>query len=267
MFPLGNANPPSTVVWLQIAGRWQRTLRPIGSQAAGPLSLSLPFPPRAARQGAASGPYNRPLKGHADSVAHVKLRPRLLVVSLLIAAIISVGLGWVIARGGTDSSSANTVIVDDTNGASSQLQPPTIGTNAVVKGDQLPDATVQTLDGTVVSVRSLVGQPLVINVWGSTCVPCQKELPDFAAAHLAFGDQVRFVGISFLGASDREESFARDRGVNYELLYDGDGAFINAMGIAAFPVTLFVNADGVIVRQTGQLNEDSLTSFLESDLL
>ncbi len=197
----------------------------------------------------------------------VKVRPRLLVVSLLIAAVGSLALGWAIARSGNDSSGGDTVIIDRTDGSDSQLQPPTIGTNAVVQGARLPEVNVQTLDGTDVPVRSLVGQPLVINVWGSTCVPCQKELPDFAAAHLVYGDQVRFVGISFLGASDREESFARDRGVNYELLYDGDGAFINDIGIASFPVTLFVNADGVIVRQTGQLNEDSLTKFIESDLL
>jgi len=196
----------------------------------------------------------------ADNVARVKVRPRLLVVSLLTAAIVSLGLGWAIARSSTDTSGGS-------DSADSQLRPPTIETNAVVKGDGLPDVDVQTLDGTEVSIRSLGGQPMVINVWGSTCVPCQKELPDFAAAHLTYGDQVRFVGISFLGASDREESFARDRGVQYELLYDGDGAFINNVGIAAFPVTLFVNADGIIVRQTGQLNEESITKFIESDLL
>ncbi len=200
-------------------------------------------------------------------MAAVKVRPRLLVVSLLIAAVGSLALGWVIARGGTDTSGGNTTIIDGTDGADSQLQPPTLETNAVVKGDPLPDVNVKTLGGADVSIRSLVGQPMVINVWGSTCVPCQKELPDFAAAHLIYGDQVRFVGISFLGASDREESFARDRGVQFELLYDGDGAFINDVGIAAFPVTLFVNADGVIVRQTGQLNEESITKFIESDLL
>lgn len=194
----------------------------------------------------------------------MKVRPRLLVVSLLIAAVVSLGLGWVIARSGTDNSVGDTVSIDGTD---SQLQPPTIETNAVVRGDQLPDVNVQSLDGTDISIRSLAGQPMVINVWGSTCVPCQKELPDFAAAHLAYGDEVRFVGISFLGASDREESFARERGVQYELLYDGDGAFINDVGIASFPVTLFVNADGVIVRQTGQLDQAALTDFIESDLL
>lgn len=191
----------------------------------------------------------------------MKVRPRLLVVSLLIAAVVSLGLGWAIARTGSDSSGGT---ADETQ---SQLQSPTIETNAVVEGELLPDVKVQMLDGTDVEIRSLVGQPMVINVWGSTCVPCKKELPDFAAAHLTYGDQVRFVGISFLGASDREESFARDRGVQYELLYDGDGAFINDVGIAAFPVTLFVSADGVIVRQTGQLDETALTQFIEDDLL
>jgi peroxiredoxin len=195
----------------------------------------------------------------------VKVRPRLLGVSLLIAAVVSVGLGWVIARSGADDSDAgSTVIIDGTDGP---LQPPTLETNAVVKGDQLPDVSVQLLDGTDVSIASLAGQPMVINVWGSTCVPCKKELPDFAAAHLIYGDQVRFVGISFLPPSDREEAFARDRGVNYELLYDTNGDFINDVGIAAFPVTLFVSADGVIVRQTGQLDEESIKNFIESDLL
>ncbi|MEQ1874864.1 MAG: hypothetical protein ABL953_14205, partial [Ilumatobacteraceae bacterium] len=68
-------------------------------------------------------------------------------------------------------------------------------------------------------------------------------------------------------ASDREESFARDRGVQYELLYDGTGEFINDMGVAAFPVTLFIDATGRIVRQTGLLDEAQLAAYIEGDLL
>ncbi len=147
------------------------------------------------------------------------------------------------------------------------FDPPSLETNAAVEGDMLPDATVQTLRGDDVAVASLIGHPMVINVWGSTCGPCKKELPDFAAAHLQYGDRVRFVGISYLPASDREEAFARDRGVQYELLYDGDGEFINEVGVAAFPVTLFVDASGRILRQTGQLDEAELIDFIESDLL
>ena len=195
----------------------------------------------------------------------MKIRPRLLVVSLVVAALASLVAGWALSR--TDNSSAgndDTVVID---GADGPLQPPTIGTNAVVKGEQLPDVGVQTLDGTDVAVRSLIGQPMVINVWGSTCGPCKQELPDFAAAHLTYGDRVRFIGIDYLPPSDREESFARDKGVQYELFYDTDGAFINDVGIAAFPVTLFVDPTGTIVRQTGQLDEAQLSEYIESELL
>ena len=186
------------------------------------------------------------------------------MLSLVVAALASLAAGWALARSGASSTNDDTVLIDGTDGP---LQPPTIGTNAVVKGEQLPDVNVQTLDGTDVAVRSLVGQPLVINVWGSTCGPCKQELPDFAAAHLTYGDRVRFVGIDYLPPSDREESFARDKGVQYELFYDTNGAFINDVGIAAFPVTLFVDPTGTIVRQTGQLDEAQLSEYIESELL
>ena len=138
-----------------------------------------------------------------------------------------------------------------------------IRTNDPQQGDPLADATVRTLDGDSVSTSSLVGKPLVINVWSSTCIPCREELPAFAAVSAQYGEQVRFVGIDYLGASDDEESFARDLGVQYELLYDDDGEFLVATGLAAFPVTLFVNADGMVVRQTGALTQDELEQYVQ----
>jgi len=157
-----------------------------------------------------------------------------------------------------DTTERNTRVTFDT---------PSIETNAAVEGDPIPGSTVQNLQGDDVDIASLVGQPMVINIWGSTCGPCKKELPDFAAAHLQFQDSVRFIGISYLPASDREEGFARDRGVEYELLYDGTGEFIADVGIAAFPVTLFIDADGRIVRQTGQLDQAELSTIIEDELL
>lgn len=191
----------------------------------------------------------------------------MLVGSLVVAAIASLAIGYAIAQSNNSSTSTSrpAAAIDDTG--EGIPDPPSIETNAVVKGTPLPDVSVATLDGTEVALSSLVGQPLVINVWGSTCVPCRKELPDFAAAHLVYGDRVRFVGVSFLPPSDREEQFARDRGVQYELYYDATGEFVNDVGIAAFPVTLFVLDDGSVVEQRGQLNEQQLVDLIESELL
>jgi thiol-disulfide isomerase/thioredoxin len=193
------------------------------------------------------------------------MRPRLLVISLAISLVASIAIAWAITRDSNDAAGDDEIVTID--GSEGPLQPPSIETNAVVKGDPLPNVSVQTLDGNDVDIASLVGQPMVINVWGSTCGPCKQELPAFAAAHLTFGDRVRFIGIDYLPPSDREESFARDKGVQYELFYDSNGDFINDVGIAAFPVTLFVNADGTIVRQTGQLDEAKLTEYIEGELL
>ena len=194
----------------------------------------------------------------------MQVNKRLLFGSLAVSAVMSVAVGWAIGQNSDDSASDDT---DVTGRPAASFETPSIETNAVVKGEQLPDVEVQNLAGDDVAISSLLGAPMVINVWGSTCVPCKQELPAFAASHAVYGDQVQFVGIDYLPPSEREEAFARDRGVQYELLYDGNGVFISTVGIAAFPVTLFVNAEGVIVRQTGQLDEAQLAEFIESDLL
>ena len=111
----------------------------------------------------------------------------------------------------------------------------------------------------MLSTSDLVGQPLIINVWNSTCGPCKRELPAFAAVHAELGDrdplrrdqQPRH-------ARDRTSRSPRERGVGYELLRDVDDGFASTVGIATLPVTLFVAADGTIVRQTGVLEEDDL---------
>ncbi len=192
----------------------------------------------------------------------MKVRKRLLIGSLAVSLVASVAIGLVIANSNADDDDNGDTAALDTN-----VKPPTIGTNAAVEGKALPTIDLSTLDGATLSTADLVGQPLVINIWGSTCGPCKKELPDFAAVHAIYGNEVRFVGVDYLPPSDREEQFARDRGVQYELLYDATGDFINEMGISAFPVTLFVTPDGTIVEQTGQLDEAKLTALIQEHLL
>jgi len=189
-----------------------------------------------------------------------------MVVSLAVALVLSVVIGVLVAHSRNNGAPAtdDSLVVIPSNGT---FDLPSIGTNAVVRGTPLPAATVQTLQGDDVDTASLAGHPMVINVWGSTCGPCKQELPDFAAVQQQLGDKVRFVGIDYLAASNREEQFARSKGVQYELFYDGDGQFITKVGISSFPVTLFVRADGTIVEQTGQLNAAKLTALINSELL
>ena len=187
---------------------------------------------------------------------------RLFVGSILAAIGVSVLGGWLLSR--DDDDTGGIAAVDDivlAKPGTSQI--PSIGTNAPVQGTTLPTVDLSTNDGGTVGTTDLLGQPLVINVWNSTCGPCKKELPAFAAVHAEYGDQVRFVGVNTLDVPEVNESFARERGVQYELLRDVDGAFTDAVGIATQPVTLFVATDGTIVRQTGVLDEATLQQYVD----
>jgi thiol-disulfide isomerase/thioredoxin len=181
------------------------------------------------------------------------MRKRLLFGSLAVAVLI-VAVFAVWRSSSDDSSSSPTtepvVKIDKDH----QLDQPTLNTNAAVQGKPLPHVDVRTESGAAFATADLVGQPMVVNYWSSTCLPCKKELPDFVTAHDKYGDTVRFVGIDAYAPSSAEVQFAKDRGVDYELFYDGDGKFATAAGLSTQPVTFFVSADGTIVKQTGQID-------------
>lgn len=183
---------------------------------------------------------------------------RLLALSLGVAVVASVGGGWLLSRDDASGIEADDVV---SYNSAVVAQIPSIGTNAVVEGTPLPDVTVQDNDGNDVALRSLAGSPMIINYWYSTCGPCRAELPGFAAVHADLGDQIRFVGMNPQDTPDVNQSFAAERGVRYELLRDPDGAYTDGIGIASAPFTVFVAADGTIVRQTGVLEEDQLREY------
>ena len=189
---------------------------------------------------------------------------RLLIGSLAVAAAVVVAIGIVAANrnGSVTATTDENVTLRSSNDLS-----PTIGTNAAVTGRSLPKVNVQTVAGDSFATADLVGRPLVVNFWYSTCAPCKRELPAFAAVQAKLGDKVRFVGVDSLPPSAHEEAFARDRGVQYELFYDTNGALTSAVGVAAFPQTLFIDATGTIVEQTGELTADRLEQLIRATLL
>ena len=58
--------------------------------------------------------------------------------------------------------------------------------------------------------------------------------------------------------------FADDVGVEYDLVRDPDARLVTANGVATFPTTLFVSAEGIVVEQVaGEMSADDLDGALE----
>jgi peroxiredoxin len=185
-------------------------------------------------------------------------RPRLLAISLVVALVVGGTAGWLLAdRRGHHP---------DRLGAPGADTLPTDGIPVAtdVSGDPLPDIETEALDGAAVPLRSLTGEPLVLNFWYSTCLPCRKEMPAFQDVHEELGPRVRFIGINPLDDAERARAFADDVGVTYELLRDPDGRATAGLGVARFPTTVFVAADGTVLdAEPGELSADELRARIE----
>ena len=142
-------------------------------------------------------------------------------------------------------------------------QQPVEDVNGDVTGDRLPDVDLVDVDDRTVRLDDDTSRPMVVNLWFANCPPCQRELVDFAEVHAELGDQVRFVGVDPFDTVDTMLRFASERGVTYELLRDPQREFTAAMEVVAFPVTLFVDTDGRVVRQTGEIDADELRAAID----
>ena len=143
-----------------------------------------------------------------------------------------------------------------------------IPTAPKLAGRRLPSVSFSTLTGGKAAFSSLIGKPLVVNVWAESCAPCKAEMPAFEAVHRAFGDRVGFVGMN--DGSDADETalaFAAKAGVTYALWRDHDATFTSTLGIAILPTTLVVDRAGVIVAQhSGALDAGQLTALVDGVL-
>jgi thiol-disulfide isomerase/thioredoxin len=143
-------------------------------------------------------------------------------------------------------------------------QEPGIGTAKDVSGATLPDGTFDVLAGGSVQLADYRGKPLVVNVWATWCPPCAQEMPAFQEVHERLGDKVQIVGIDRTDSRDAASDFATARHITYPLLLDPQDTFAPRLGIAVMPTTLFVSADGVVVKShAGALDAGELTALIQ----
>ena len=178
---------------------------------------------------------------------------------LLIAAVVlavSVGGGWL-------WSSASEPTLDAHLTTPGEVPYPSIATNSEVAGTSLPQASLLTLDNKTIDSTALIGKPLILNFWYSTCEPCRREMPVLAASADTHSSTVRFVGINMNDSIETATAFAAKYNVLYDIMFDPSGSFIGALGIGTAPMTLFVDAQGVIVDQVaGEITADKLESLI-----
>lgn len=128
------------------------------------------------------------------------------------------------------------------------------------------DFSLLDYDNKKVSLSDFKGKLVVVNFFGTWCVPCKSEIPDFVIVYDIYKDKnVQFVGISEGSDSKTAKAFASEYKINYPILIDGTSENVAAKwGITGIPTTFLLDANGeVLGGHVGPLTKDQLIEALE----
>ena len=103
---------------------------------------------------------------------------------------------------------------------------------------------VDCLDGNSGVQLSALRGPMVINVWGSWCAPCEEEIPFFRTFYQRAKGKIELVGVDVEEAKAQDgRDFVISHGMTWPNLIDTRGNSRGYFGMGV-PVTWFIDVDG-----------------------
>jgi thiol-disulfide isomerase/thioredoxin len=134
------------------------------------------------------------------------------------------------------------------------------------RGIEAPDFAGELLTGEALGLDALVGEPLIVNFWATTCEPCIREMPALAGAakdHAAEG--LKVVGVNFGEPVELINGFLDDFEIDlgFPIMLDPIGEVSRSYKVIFLPTTYFIDRDGTIqYRRIGELGDRHLAEGL-----
>jgi peroxiredoxin len=126
----------------------------------------------------------------------------------------------------------------------------TNGEQPVAAGEMAADFKLQSLSGKPVTLSSLRGKVVFLNVWATWCGPCREEMPSMETLYQAFKGRNDFVILAV--SQDRRgraavEPFVDRNHIHFDVLLDPDNVVGDAYNVSGVPETFIIDRKGRIV--------------------
>lgn len=152
---------------------------------------------------------------------------------------------------------------DDRGPASTDSSPAPADRRGAQLGAIAPRLESRTLEGVHVTLDSLRGSPVLLNVWATWCHPCRDEIPVLQAIHernSARGLRVIGVSIDDAGRTADIRRFATEMGMTYSIWLDPDQRVMPSFSVIGVPTTVLIDKDGRLLwRRTGEVKSGDVT--------
>lgn len=145
----------------------------------------------------------------------------------------------------------------------------------LVKGDPAPDFTLKTIDGVPVTLSDYFGKkPVLVNLFGTWCGPCRKEIPGFLKVYQEMKGQVEVLMVAFEKGDPRLTipNFQKEFGIPWPILphvrSSGVEYLYYSEGRGRVPRSAVIGLDGKVLFYIdgGVIEEDKLRSLFQEAL-
>jgi thiol-disulfide isomerase/thioredoxin len=150
------------------------------------------------------------------------------------------------------------IFVGDDEGERGSNSDPSIQLVDQIDARKLFATELRTVDGQPTTLEAFRSdQPLVVNIWAQSCVPCVDEMPLLEQASKANPD-VAFVGVHSLDPIEKAKVMAAETGITYPWVDDPTGDFFFVAKGAGMPTTFIVMPSGeVVATKTGAFDSEA----------
>lgn len=132
------------------------------------------------------------------------------------------------------------------------------------------DFDLKDCDGQPVKMKDFAGKVLLVNVWGTWCPPCRRELPDLAAAAEKYKSQ----GFEIVGLNTESETgdeanelirkSKKEFGINYPCALVSEETLSQIPNLNGVPTSIFFNREGkILARVVGMIDKMTLEMIIE----
>ncbi len=131
-----------------------------------------------------------------------------------------------------------------------------------------PDFAFRTLDGEPQRLTGSKGKAVVVNLWGTWCLPCRAEMPTLQLLYNRFRNdpQVQFLMISRLDTPVQVRAYARTNHLDLPFYLMDDSSIPLSMQFQQFPSTFLYAPDGALVAThigPADWSDSSVIAFIE----
>src|SRR6185312_1739167 len=138
------------------------------------------------------------------------------------------------------------------------------------------DFELKDTDDKTVALADYKGKVTIVDVWGTWCPPCRKEIPHFAELSKQSKDKgLEIVGINCKEEGTRDEvkttikAFAKENKIEYRCVLNDDKTEAKIPGFQGYPTTLFLDRSGkvrlVLVGYTPKAKLEAIITTLLAD--